>query len=267
MGHCQHHKGISWKPPVSLKSWGWPDQKIPNHSGAGVTPSQSKRESHAPELKSTHIYHSFHPSISLQLDSYPPMDTDTLWALPELGRLLLALLQYATLLIQLGPLKDEGCEQKTQHQLHKGRHSRDVFKCMAQCMQAQGHDRDSVQCWAKTKWMKVQYKYMHDANKKSGNRGHRMPFSKELSCFLHMYRAIATLHMYGITGGQEELLAGTPSQQEVQEGLRITEHGAQEKFPGGFRAQGLLLAVVPKDFSLLVLVPESSQNLEAEFQL
>lgn len=108
-------------------------------------------------------------------------------------------------------------EQETQDQVHKVHCNRDMFKCVAQQMQAHGHSWVWMQCWAMMKWMKIQYKCGHGANEKSGGKGPNMPFYEELSFFLTTYRALTAVHMYSTTGEGEELLAGTAPQEEVQE--------------------------------------------------
>ncbi|KYO47089.1 hypothetical protein Y1Q_0014003 [Alligator mississippiensis] len=68
--------------------------------------------------------------------------------------------------------------------------------------------------------------------------------------------------MYGIT---KESLARTPLKEESKEVPRtMTQPGAQKQVPGGDRPQSLLVAVAPKDSSLMVLVTSSLQDLGAE---
>lgn len=94
-----------------------------------------------------------------------------------------------------------------------------------------------MQGWAKAKWMKIQYKHVHDANKEFKARRQSISFCKEFSHFLAMGRAITTLHSYSTTVGQEESLAETTSEEEVQEGPgMIGQLGAQEQALGSHRA-------------------------------
>lgn len=88
------------------------------------------------------------------------------------------LLQYPILITQLGPREyDRSCchveKQESKDQLHKWHNNRDVFKHVAQKMQVQDHNR--VQCWKKKKWMKIQYKFMHDTNKNLADSSNTPP--------------------------------------------------------------------------------------------
>ncbi|KYO29085.1 hypothetical protein Y1Q_0009886 [Alligator mississippiensis] len=112
----------------------------------------------------------------------------------------------------------------------------------------QQHNSSSVQCWAKMKWMKIQYMCMYDKqslaikyrrhNKKSGARRYNIPFYKELSHFLAMDSVVTTPRTYGTIGtlGQHD------------------NWMPRSRSPGGPRAQGLLIAVALKDSNSLVLV-------------
>lgn len=120
----------------------------------------------------------------------------------------------------------------------------------------------------KIKWMKIQYKCVHNTNKKFGAKRQSIPFSEELSHFFSMDRAITTSHMYSTTGELEESLAGASLEEEVQGGPRMkVQSGAWEQVPGVREVQGMLMGMVPKVSGLLVLVPSSSQDLRVKVHL
>lgn len=93
---------------------------------------------------------------------------------------------------------------------------------------------------------------MHDINKKSRGRRQSMPFYEQLFCFLTMDKVIATPHTDGTTRGYEELLAGTPPEEDMQKVPRTMEQlSAQKQGPRAHRAQGQW---PPKYSGLMVLV-------------
>lgn len=78
------------------------------------------------------------------------------------------------------------------------------------------HKRDWEQYLTKTKWMKIQYKHVHDANKRSGAYRQAMPFYEEVPYFLAKDKIIIkTLHTYSTSRGWQESLVGNPPEEEA----------------------------------------------------